>query len=100
VEKRKVGVIMRIKNRFRDEDETDKQLLWQKKVIREEATERKGGEQVGKIKELQSLVEIQGEDGNWDHNDYMRGMYNGMELMLAIAEEREPEFRKSEDMKK
>jgi hypothetical protein len=35
---------MRVKDRFRDDEkETDKQILWQKKVIREEAKERKVG---------------------------------------------------------
>lgn len=45
------------------------------------------------INELRSLVEIQGADGNWNYDEYMYGMYNGMELMLAIVEEREPDFR-------
>jgi hypothetical protein len=35
--------MMRKKDRFQDEKETDKQILWQKKVIREEAKERKVG---------------------------------------------------------
>jgi hypothetical protein len=34
---------MRVKDRFRDVKEVDRQILWQKKVIREEAKERKVG---------------------------------------------------------
>lgn len=45
------------------------------------------------IKSLQELVDIQGKDGTWNHNEYMLGMFNGMELMLATVEEREPKFR-------
>lgn len=45
------------------------------------------------VEELRKLVVIQGNDGNWNYSDYMRGMFNGMELMLAILEDREPKFR-------
>jgi hypothetical protein len=47
-----------------------------------------------KMEELmRSLVETQGRDGNWDYDQYMRGIFNGMELMLAIVEDRAPQFR-------
>lgn len=39
------------------------------------------------------LLEVQGSPGNWDFDDYMRGMYNGMEYMVALAEGREPIFK-------
>lgn len=48
-------------------------------------------EPVAKMKEL---LEVQGRDGNWNFNPYMQGMYNGMELMVALAERRDPVFRK------
>lgn len=44
-------------------------------------------------KSMKDLVAVQGTNGNWDNSDYMNGMYNGMELMLAIAEGREPQYR-------
>lgn len=42
---------------------------------------------------LRNLVSIQGQKGNWDYNEYMLGLYNGMELMLAVIEEREPIYK-------
>jgi hypothetical protein len=45
---------------------------------------------------LRELVEIQGRHGNWNYNEYMRGMFNGMELMLSVIEgDREPQYREA-----
>ena len=46
-----------------------------------------------RIKDLRDLVELQGRHGNWDHDDYMCGLFNGMEISLAMLETREPQFR-------
>lgn len=46
-----------------------------------------------KIEEMRELLNVQALNGNWDYNQYMQGMYNGMELMLAIAEGREPVYK-------
>lgn len=35
---------------------------------------------------LEQLIEIQGANGNWDHDPYMHGMYNGLICALAVAE--------------
>ena len=43
--------------------------------------------------DLNSVLDIQGQDGNWDVEPYMTGMFNGMELMDSIVDEREPKFR-------
>ena len=45
------------------------------------------------IKELKEMVEVQGRDGNWNYSEYMRGLFNGMEFMLSMVENREPNFR-------
>ncbi len=45
------------------------------------------------IAKLRELVEIQGRDGTWNYDPYFHGMYNGMEVMLAVLEYREPVFR-------
>lgn len=45
------------------------------------------------IEQLQELVEIQGSNGNYNYDRYMHGMYNGMELALAIMENREPVYK-------
>jgi len=44
---------------------------------------------------MKELLEVQGRDGNWNLDPYMQGMYNGMELMVALAERRDPVFRKA-----
>jgi len=38
---------------------------------------------------MKELLEVQGRDGNWNLDPYMQGMYNGMELIVALAEGRE-----------
>jgi hypothetical protein len=45
------------------------------------------------IDALRACHTIQGWEGNWDCSNYMTGFYNGLELALAFAEEREPVFR-------
>lgn len=45
------------------------------------------------LEDMRQVLNIQGYDGNWDYDEYMFGLYNGMEMMLAIAENREPVFK-------
>lgn len=45
------------------------------------------------IDQLKRLVEVQGSRGNCDYSEYMWGMYNGMELALAVMEDREPVYK-------
>jgi hypothetical protein len=45
------------------------------------------------LSDLRDVHAVQGTKGNYDYNEYMRGMYNGMELMLAIVENREPAYK-------
>jgi hypothetical protein len=47
------------------------------------------------VVKMKELLEVQGRDGNWNLDPYMQGMYNGMELMVALAEGRDPVFRKA-----
>lgn len=46
------------------------------------------------LEPLRAQVRIQGEHGNWNCNDYMLGMFNGLECALATLEKREPEYRR------
>lgn len=46
-----------------------------------------------KLEEAKQMTGIQGSSGNWDFDPYMHGMFNGMEYLLAIFEEREPKFK-------
>ena len=48
-----------------------------------------------KIQQARDVLAIQGYDGNWNYDPYMQGMYNGMELIVAIIEGRKPQYRES-----
>jgi hypothetical protein len=45
------------------------------------------------IEKMKEMLEIQGSEGNWNYDQYMLGLYNGMEFMLSIAENREPIYK-------
>lgn len=42
---------------------------------------------------LKDVHRVQGMQGNWNYDDYMCGMFNGLELALSMLENREPDFR-------
>ena len=44
---------------------------------------------IEKLKDAKNLLEIQ---GNSITNEYMQGFYNGMELIVALFESREPKY--------
>ena len=45
------------------------------------------------LNQLREIHAIQGRDGCWDIDDYMLGMFNGLELALSIAENRECRYK-------
>ncbi len=45
------------------------------------------------LSDIADVCDIQGRTGNWDYDPYMQGMYNGMELIRAIVENRDPVFK-------
>jgi hypothetical protein len=47
------------------------------------------------IQKMKNVLEQQGRHGTWDYDPYMHGMYNGMELMMALAEGRDPNYREA-----
>lgn len=50
-----------------------------------------------KLEKAHEMLEVQGNNGNWNYDSYMHGMYNGMEFMLALMEDREPDYRNAPD---
>jgi len=46
-----------------------------------------------KADEMREMLEVHGRHGNWNYDSYMHGLYNGMEYMQAMVEDREPDFR-------
>ena len=51
-----------------------------------------------KMKQLNEMLIIQGQTGNWDTSSYNCGLYNGLELAQAILENREPIYKRLEDI--
>lgn len=50
--------------------------------------------QIDAVLKLKELRDIQGKKGNYDYDEYMRGLYNGLELALSLMEgEREPQYK-------
>ena len=47
----------------------------------------------GSIKAIAEFEAVQGRDGNWNYDPYMHGYYNGIELCLALLQQRAPRFR-------
>lgn len=45
------------------------------------------------IAKLKEMRDLQGSHGNWNCNEYMLGMYNGIEFSLCCLENRDPEYR-------
>lgn len=45
------------------------------------------------IEKVREIKNIQGRKGNYDTSEYMRGMYNGLELAVATIDNRDPVFK-------
>ena len=50
------------------------------------------------LKCSKEMLDIQGQKGNYDYDEYMLGLYNGMEYIIALFEEREPFFKSGKDI--
>lgn len=51
-----------------------------------------------KLERMREMLEVQGLNGNWNYDSYMLGMYNGIELMMSIMEDRDPVYRSRLDV--
>jgi hypothetical protein len=49
-----------------------------------------------KYRQIKEIINIQGTDGNWNFDSYTLGLFNGMEMLVSILEDREPIFRRCE----
>lgn len=45
------------------------------------------------------MLELQGQKGNYDYDEYMLGLYNGMEYIVSLLEVREPKFINGKEVK-
>jgi len=46
------------------------------------------------IHRLKEMLEIQGQEGNYNYAPYHHGFYNGLEFAIAVMEGRQPNYRK------
>ena len=51
------------------------------------------------LKCSKEMLDIQGQKGNYDYDEYMLGLYNGMEYIIALFETREPNYIGGKDVK-
>ena len=47
---------------------------------------------INRVKKAQDLLNIQCSKGNYDQSEYMRGMANGMKVLMSVFDDMEPEF--------
>ena len=45
------------------------------------------------------MLELHGKKGNYDYDEYMLGLYNGMEYIVSLLEVREPKFINGKEVK-
>lgn len=45
------------------------------------------------LKNANEMLNLQGQDGNYNYDSYMLGLYNGMEYIIALFETREPIYK-------
>lgn len=50
------------------------------------------------LKCSKEMLDIQGQKGNYDYDEYMLGLYNGMEYIIALFETREPNYISGKDV--
>lgn len=45
------------------------------------------------LNNAKEMLDLQGQDGNYNYDSYMLGLYNGMEYIISLFETREPVFK-------
>ena len=50
------------------------------------------------IQDLKDLIKVQCSDGNWNYDEYMHGMANGMLVALSCFDGASPEFLDAPDV--
>ena len=47
------------------------------------------------VSDLQDLIDIQGQNGNWNYDPYMHGLYNGLICARDVLRGVEPEYKEA-----
>lgn len=56
------------------------------------------GEYKHHLKNSKEMLDLQGRDGNYNYDNYMLGLYNGMEYIISLFENRSPIYKNSKDI--
>ena len=51
------------------------------------------------LKDANDVLNIQAQKGNYNYDSYMLGLYNGMEMIVSLFEQREPKLKSGKDIK-
>ncbi len=51
------------------------------------------------LKDANDVLNIQAQEGNYNYDSYMLGLYNGMEMIVSLFEQREPKFKRGKNIK-
>ena len=51
------------------------------------------------LKISKEMLDLQRQDGNYNYDNYMLGLYNGMEYIMSLFEVREPIFKDGKNIK-
>lgn len=51
------------------------------------------------LKDANDVLNVQAQGGNYNYDSYMLGLYNGMEMIVSLFEQREPKFKCGKDIK-
>jgi hypothetical protein len=71
----------------------DHQLVNREVLVDLVASGNEGSMTKETLTQLREVHAVQGRDGCWDIDDYMLGLYNGLELALSIVESRECRYK-------
>ena len=50
------------------------------------------------LKDANDVLNIQTQKGNYNYDSYMLGLYNGMEMIVSLFEQREPNLKSGKDI--
>jgi hypothetical protein len=51
-----------------------------------------------RLKKLQNIIDIQASTGNWDYDEYMFGLLNGLLMAKSIFDDQDPNFAEAPPM--
>jgi hypothetical protein len=57
--------------------------------------EPEGIKMTNRLNKAKELLDVQGNHGTWDYDPYFHGMFNGMALIIAVMEDKEPEYKEA-----